>query len=135
LHYAGHGVASGRDGWESLLPLAGGTHMSISAILALPAVPRAVVLSACDGAGAASGEGAAPGPGLGLAHAFLAAGAHRVVAAMRPVADATAATVLGGLYEDGRAAEDFAAALRRSELALRASDPEADWSAFRVLRR
>jgi hypothetical protein len=69
-----------------------------------------------------------------MAHAFLAAGADVVVAAVRPVADDVAARIVRGLYASLDPARDFAEALRRSELAEREAHPGSDWCAFRVLR-
>ncbi|HEY2738318.1 MAG TPA: CHAT domain-containing protein, partial [Thermoanaerobaculia bacterium] len=47
LHYAGHGVFSGFSGWESVLPLAGNTSLTLGDLLALGRPPRWVVLSGC----------------------------------------------------------------------------------------
>jgi CHAT domain-containing protein len=56
---------------------------------------------------------------IGLAHAFLAAGAQVVIAAVRPVPDEEAAALMTAFYAElsrGAPAEE---ALRRAQLALR----------------
>ncbi|MCA9551015.1 MAG: CHAT domain-containing protein, partial [Myxococcales bacterium] len=124
LHYAGHGREHG--GWGSELPLADGAALRVGDILALPRVPARVVLSGCE-TGAAAGE---HGVGLGLAQAFILAGARGVVAATRPVPDATARALMEALYAEDPS--DLVVALHRAQARLRAHDPEADWAAFRI---
>jgi tetratricopeptide (TPR) repeat protein len=89
LHYAGHGVRGEASTWNSTLPLARGEALALADVLALPSVPREVVLAACDAG--ASDDAAAGVPGLTLARAFVAAGAESVVAASGPVPDDLAA--------------------------------------------
>ncbi|WP_438023405.1 CHAT domain-containing protein [Sorangium sp. So ce233] len=143
LHYAGHGVFEGRDGWRSGLPLAGGGWLTVGDILALARVPPVVVLSGCDTARTAE---LARAEGLGLAQAFAAAGASAVVAAARPVRDALAAELMAALY-GGRAGaapelpgarlflDDVPAALRDVELTLLRAAPDGDWTSFRAIVR
>lgn len=131
FHYAGHGVFEGRDGWESGLPLARGGWLTIGDITALLRVPEQVVLSGCETARTAETARAA---GLGLAQAFLVAGADQVVAATRKVDDRLAARILARLYEDD-AGGDLADALRRAQLAEIEANPASDWASFRVLSR
>ncbi|AUX45864.1 hypothetical protein SOCE26_073600 [Sorangium cellulosum] len=152
LHYAGHGLFEGRDGWRSGLPLAGGGWLTVGDILALARVPQVVVLSGCDTARTAD---LARAEGLGLAQAFAAAGASVVVAAARPVRDALAAELMTALY-GGRAPghagalpggpspeppgdrlflDDVPAALRAVELTLLRASPEGDWTSFRAIVR
>jgi tetratricopeptide (TPR) repeat protein len=128
LHYAGHALFAG-TGWESALPLAGGTRLTAGDILALPSVPRTVVLSGCETGRTAAVEVES----MGLAHAFLAAGAHRVLAAVRPVDDTTAARLSVSFYHHWLDTGDAVEALRRAQGELRAEEPTADWSAFRLL--
>ncbi|HEU4410626.1 MAG TPA: CHAT domain-containing protein [Polyangiaceae bacterium] len=132
VHYAGHGTFGGRDGLESGLPLADGV-LTAADVLALARVPATVVLAGCETGRSATAGGV---EGLGLAQAFLAAGAAHVVAASRPVPDALAERLMRAFYE-GLAGEggDVAAGLRRAQLALRRQDPGSDWAAFRALRR
>ncbi len=125
FHYAGHGVYAGREGWESALPLAHGSRLTVADVLAIAPAPSRVVLSGCD---AAKSEGDAEG--LGLAQAFVAAGADEVLAPVRPVSDALAAKLAARVH-GGRTS--LADALRAASLALHAEDAQADWAAFRVL--
>lgn len=129
LHYAGHGSFGGLEGSESALPLAEGARLTVADILALAPVPRSVVLSGCDAARTETES-----EGLGLAQAFVAAGAEEVVAPTRPVADALAGK-LASLLHAGPPAEPLAEALKRATATLRAEDANADWAAFRAVVR
>ncbi|MFI5301982.1 MAG: CHAT domain-containing protein, partial [Polyangiales bacterium] len=136
FHYAGHGIFSGADGWQSALTLADATALSVGDILALTRVPRWVVLSGCE---TARSEAHATADGLGLAQAFVLAGARGVVASTRPVDDRLAADVMRALYadltRDHDRAPDLGAALRRVVLEIASRTPDRDVGAFRVLRR
>lgn len=127
FHYAGHGVYAGLEGWESALPLAHGGRLTVADVLAIAPAPARVVLSGCD---AAKSEGDAEG--LGLAQAFVAAGADEVLAPVRPVADGLAAKLAARVHREHGPLAD---ALRSASLALRDEAPGADWAAFRVLAR
>jgi cellulose synthase operon protein C len=142
FHYAGHGVFAGAEGFESALPLAEGGRVTIADVLATSPGPRIVVLSGCD---AAKSDGDAEG--LGLAQAFVAAGALEVLAPTRPVADDLAADVATAVHEtlaedDGAAAGAssgaLARALRDASRRVWAGDGGGagrDVAAFRVLSR
>jgi tetratricopeptide (TPR) repeat protein len=132
LHYAGHGIFEGRDGWQSGFPLAAGGWLSVGDVLVLKRAPDLVLLSGCETARAPSGSSAS---GLGLAQAFIVAGSRAVIASPRPVDDALAERLMTAVYRPFRphAALDLAASLREAELAVRQESPEADWAAFRVL--
>lgn len=128
FHYAGHGRFAG---WESHLPLAGESQLRIGDILTLARVPERVILSGCETARTSSR--AAP-ESLGIAQAFLAAGAAEVVAAVRPVDDALAAA-LGPLIHADPGELDLVIALQRAQISLTRTHAAADWPAFRVLIR
>jgi len=131
MHYAGHGEYAGSEGWESGLPVAFGRRVKVADLLSQPAVPRHVVLSGCEMARA---EGQGSVSGLGLAQALVLGGAHEVVAATRPVADADAARVMEALYAQlGPGSPELAAALARAQTALAASGSPVDWAAFRAV--
>jgi tetratricopeptide (TPR) repeat protein len=130
FHYAGHAVFGGIGGWESVLPLAESSDLSLGDILALAHAPRWVVLSGCE---TGRTDNAAPAESLGLAQAFLAAGSTSVLAAVRPVADGTAAAIIEDYYRAWSATTSPSAALRTAQLALRVRDPRADWSSFRIV--
>ena len=129
LHYSGHGSAGGRFGWEGALHLAGGTRLAVGDVLALDRMPSQVVLSSCE-TGLEAEE--APVASLGLAQAFLVAGARSVVAALRPVADANTAKLFRDSYRNWDGETDFALSLRQVQLAWRQAEPGADWASFRV---
>lgn len=92
LHFAGHASASGIDGWDSHLRLAGGERFDLPDIFAVEKVPQIVVLSSCDG-----GRGK-DSPSLGLAQGFVARGARAVIAADGRVGDAIAKRMTVELY-------------------------------------
>jgi len=127
LHYAGHGRFGGEGGWDSALPLADG-ELTAGDILTLPA-PETVVLAGCETGRAAEGRLES----IGLAQAFILAGARAVVASSRPVDDRMAAALSAALYEArGRPeAPALPEQLRQAQRLLR--DKGQDWSAFRVL--
>lgn len=130
LHYAGHGVHRGETGWDAALLLPDGDSLAVTDILALPAMPRTVVLTGCDTGHVSA---ATLGGGMSLGRAFVFAGASAVVAADEKVDDALARHLGEALYDDP-AALDVAAALRRAQLRLR-DDGERGWEAFRVITR
>ncbi len=123
FHYAGH--AREIDD-ELVLPLASAGQLTTSDILALPASPERVILSACE-AGRVRPNGLAVG--LGLVQAFLKKGAREVLAPTRPVHDRLALTLAEALAGQNGAV-DFGAALARL-----GATPGGDWSAYRIWRR
>lgn len=131
FHYAGHGRFAGLGGWESSMPLHEG-RLTVGDVLALKRVPSWVVLSGCETARASQES---PVEGMGLAQAFLAAGAQGGVAAWRVVDDTHAMELMRALYRHGGpgSSAGLSEALRQAQLELRARRPEADWAAFRSL--
>jgi len=132
FHFAGHADFSGRGGWGSDLRLAEGTRLTLGDVLTSDSVPRTVVLSACEG-GRGPAEGAVEG--LGLAQAFLLAGAAEVVGAVEPVDDRTASALMAALYRHFDGSAPVAEALRLAQLELRRGGRSAEWARFRVLER
>jgi tetratricopeptide (TPR) repeat protein len=126
FHYAGHGRHAGVEGYDSALPLASQTQLSLADLLTLASPPRRAVLSACEGAKLAE-EG-----GISLAHAFVAAGSEAVVAALNPVSDAAAKELAIALYQHGgaRAEVSLPHALRAAQLGLPA---DSQGLSFRVI--
>jgi len=114
LHVAAHGMFSPRSPMLSRITLEDGPLMAYE-LRRLRAVPRLVILSACD-----AGMAHAPVDGavLGLAGAFLDRGAACVVAGVAPVRDDEAAalmTVFHAFLADGRSpAEALAAAAAKT---------------------
>jgi len=95
LHYAGHALPGATGPLSSALVLSGEDRIELGDLLAAPAVPALVVLSACEAAGAETRQ-----PSLmGLAQAFVAAGAVAALAPTRPVRDADARAFTAAFYE------------------------------------
>lgn len=130
FHFAGHGIFAGARGWDSDLMLAGGTRLTVGDLLALPKVPRWVVLAGCD---TGRSSAAAPIEGLGLASAFLLAGSGAVVATTGVVDDRAVSKMVADLYRrwDG-SAPDLASLLQQAQLAWRRGDPAGGWATFRI---
>ena len=103
FHYAGHGQSGER--LQSVLRLAQDTKLTTADILALPGVPRRVMLSACEGAATRDQDG-----GVTLADAFITAGAEAVVAAPVAVPDDQAQDFSVALYKNGFADPNIAPA-------------------------
>ncbi|MCA9544759.1 MAG: CHAT domain-containing protein, partial [Myxococcales bacterium] len=130
IHFAGHGVLGDRDPWAAHLQLADGV-LGLPDLLTLPLAGRPrVVLSGCEtGVDAVLLDERA----VGLAEAFLAAGAVSVVATDRPVADGAALAFMKLFYESDGATQPARAA-QSAARALRANG-NPHWSAFRVIGR
>ncbi len=129
LHFAGHAVAEGPDGWESGLLLGRAvvgrrlvwSRFAPADVLALPAVPGSVVLSACSSGARVSGDAV----GLGLARAFVLAGSRWAVGTTREVGDVEARAVAEAFYAEGLPASNAEAA-GRLRAALRSVPQVAD---------
>jgi hypothetical protein len=127
LHYGGHARAGDGDGeaFSSALVLSRNARVELGDLLAAPAVPELVVLSACEAAGTAAGA-----PSLmGLAQAFVAAGARAAIAPTRVVGDADArrfvATFYAALARAGWGAQrDGAAGIEQIRTAFRSAGAE-----------
>ncbi|HEY2511887.1 MAG TPA: CHAT domain-containing protein, partial [Polyangiaceae bacterium] len=134
FHYAGHARYGGPDGLESALPLAAGGSLAPGDVLALGHVPEAVALFGCE-TGKESTQGA--GETLGIAHAFLAAGARWVVGSARVADDSLSRDVATEFYAAllRTTPIDPARALQGAQRAVRAREPGVDWAAFRALTR
>ena len=132
LHYAGHARFSGLDGWQSRLGTQSRSLLTVGDILLLPRTPTQVVLNGCETAATSRVRGAA---GLGLAQAFIIAGSHWAIAAVRPVRDHHAEALITELYAGATPGRlwDAPELLRRAQLKVRAERPLEDWASFRVL--
>jgi tetratricopeptide (TPR) repeat protein len=133
FHFAGHAGYAGVGGFDSALMVGGGGRLSVGDVLTLPRAPSLVVLAACEAARAMTSSGA---EGLGLAQAFLAAGAKTVVAPGRVIPDRDAGRLFAAFYQEylGAAQFDPAEALSRVQRNLHGASPALDWSALRVLQ-
>lgn len=119
LHFAAHGVAARQRPLDSAVILGRGAdrtyRLPARDIAQRPLAARLVTISSCDGAGAATyaGEGL-----VGLAWAFLHAGAQQVVAALWAVSDSAAPRLMEQMYIGIRAGHEPAVALRNAKLKL-----------------
>ncbi|MBS2014519.1 MAG: CHAT domain-containing protein [Deltaproteobacteria bacterium] len=131
FHFAGHASGGGHDGRDAALLLADGSRLGVGDILAMTKPPRAVVLSACEGARVENAAVAS----LGVAQAFLGAGTSEAFAPTRTVADTLALAWSTAIHAELLAGTDvglaFMRVLRDGSPALRAGD----WKAFRALTR
>ena len=119
VHFVAHGVATRKRPLDSAVMLArdaSGSHRLLARdVIALPLKARLVTISSCHGAGTRTyaGEGV-----MGLAWAFLRAGADQVIAALWEVNDRTTPTLMDAMYAGIRAGQDPAVALRAAKLKL-----------------
>ena len=119
IHFVAHGIATRKRPLESAVILAKDDtdHYKLYArdIVAQHLTARLVTISSCHGAGtrAYAGEGL-----VGLAWAFLRAGAEQVIAALWEVDDAATAKLMNHMYAQIRAGRDPAVALRDAKRAL-----------------
>lgn len=95
LHFVGHGSYGGPDGTSSGLMLAHASVLGVADILSLSRVPDVVVLSGCETARTSTRSTALA---LGLAQAFLAAGAREVLAMARDVEDGPSSRLMAAFY-------------------------------------
>ena len=119
LHFVAHGVATRKRPLDSAVILARdpSSRFKLLArdVIAQPLTARLVTISSCHGAGTRTyaGEGV-----VGLAWAFLRAGADQVIAALWEVNDAATPRLMDHMYEGIRSGKDPAVALRDAKLRL-----------------
>lgn len=127
MHYAGHGVARAATPWQAHLALADDTRLTVADILTGAVPPGTVVLSGCR-TGVQNALSASEA--IGLADAFVAAGAGAVLATRETVPDDAAARFVARFHAEG-GLDHPGAALRTTAAAFaRAGDPI--WAAFRL---
>ncbi len=142
IHFVAHAVASRADPLDSAIILsgagAGGDSFKLYArdIMQHPIHARLVTISACYGSGtrAYAGEGM-----VGLAWAFLRAGAHNTIGALWEVSDDSTPRLMDTLYKGLAEGQTPATALRRGKLDLlhsqgRFSSPFY-WAPFQIYTR
>ena len=94
FHYAGHALTAGVGQFSSALLLKDDARVELGDLLAVAAVPEIVVLSACEAAGTTNHA-----PSLmGLAQAFVAAGASAAVAPTSAIGDSEARAFIAAFY-------------------------------------
>jgi CHAT domain-containing protein len=121
IHFVAHGVASRTDPLDSAIILSRATAENESfklharEIMQHPLHADLVTISACYGSGTRSfaGEGL-----VGLAWAFLRAGAHNVIGALWEVSDQSTSQLMGELYRGLHEGRAPAVALRQAKLSL-----------------
>jgi CHAT domain-containing protein len=121
IDFVAHGVASSTDPLDSAIILSrmarGEDSFRLHArdIMRLPIHARLVTIAACYGGGTRfyAGEGL-----VGLAWAFLFAGAHNVIGALWEVSDASTPALMDAVYQGIEEGLTPRAALRRGKLAL-----------------
>jgi tetratricopeptide (TPR) repeat protein len=149
FHYAGHAELSNSEPLSSALVLGGRARVELGDLLAIPSVPDLVVMSACEAAGSHQSGSSL----MGLAQAFIAAGARAAIAPTRPIRDADARAFVAAFYasfvkgDAGRTAaafgrmEDIRAAFRDAALAIESEKrnvpgetrERTGWESFRLL--
>jgi CHAT domain-containing protein len=118
IHFVAHAIAPRLQPLDSAVILAPDTSsykLYARDILKHTLRAQLVTISSCQGAGTRTytGEGL-----VGLAWAFLHAGARQVIAALWEVTDAATPELMDDLYEGIRRGQDPAAALRNAKLRL-----------------
>jgi tetratricopeptide (TPR) repeat protein len=120
VHFVAHGVATRKRPLDSAIILSAPNEGTSSRLLAREVVEqpldaRLVTISSCHGAGTRTyaGEGV-----VGLAWAFLKAGADQVIAALWEVDDAATPALMDEMYAEIRKGRDPADALRTAKLRL-----------------
>lgn len=127
LHYAGHGVARAATPWQAHLALADDTRLTVADILTGAVPPGTVVLSGCR-TGVQNALSASEA--IGLADAFIAAGARAVLATRETVPDDAAARFVARFYAEGGLDRPGPALRATSAAFAEAGDPI--WAAFRL---
>ncbi|MGZ5431360.1 MAG: CHAT domain-containing protein [Thermoanaerobaculia bacterium] len=119
VHFVAHGVATRKRPLDSaviLAPDASSRYKLLARdVIARPLTAKLVTISSCHGVGTRTyaGEGV-----VGLAWAFLRAGADQVIAALWEVNDAATPQLMDRMYAGIRAGKDPAVALRDAKLQL-----------------
>lgn len=127
MHFAGHGVARAETAWQAHLSLAGGTTLTVADILTAPGPAGTVVLSGCK-TGVRNALSAREA--LGLADAFVMAGARAVLATRRNIPDDAAARFIDRFHAEGGLERPGPALVATADAFHRSGDPI--WSAFRL---
>ncbi len=125
FHFAGHAAQEDSDGWRSSMLFADRRSIEVGDVLSMARVPRTIVLAGCE-------TGNRESVGLGLAHAFLVAGACEVIASTHSLPDVTAQRTMLMLYAGPD--DDVTGSLRRAQTSLAAERVEG-WEMMQLIRR
>ena len=128
FHFAGHGVLEPAQPWDAHLKLAGGEALSLTDIFVARPRLGVVVLSGCE-----TGRTIALGrrERIGLADAFLAAGARAVLATRIPIRDDRAQSFIEDFYAAG--GRDHPAAALRTAIRRAREAGNSIWRAFELV--
>lgn len=124
LHIATHGYYAANSAQNVGLLLSGGAttatpaFVTLTELSAYPFHNQLVVVSGCD---TASGESRQGEGNTSIGRAFLAQGAHRVIATLWPVDDRGSAAFMREFYQHLTATGNVANALQQAQTALRRS--------------
>src|SRR5262249_21261468 len=141
VHFAGHAVANQEFPWLSRLLFAPGSEAVSDTLFSRELADerldqlRLIVLAACS---TGIGSGVRGGGALGLARAFLAAGAPTVVASLWDVSDPASQRLFGTFYKNYRSGITAPAALRQAQVAAIKSVDATDrmpvnWAGFAAI--
>lgn len=124
FHFAGHSIANNLIPGGSRLVIAGPEDHAMTAVdisaMSLDHL-QLVMLSSCESVAGVSTRSEGP---MGLARAFLSAGAHVVLASLAPVGDRSTRELATAFHREFQRSHDAAAALRQAQLGLlRSPDP------------
>jgi cellulose synthase operon protein C len=109
FHFAGHGELEEAQPWDSHLDLADAETLALEDVLVARPNVGAIVLSGCETADVTRAES------IGIADAFVLAGARTVIAADGALADAPAREFVEAFYDAGGASDPMGA-YRRAAL-------------------
>jgi tetratricopeptide (TPR) repeat protein len=136
IHFAAHAVANESSPLDSAVLLSGTDErrkLFARDVMSVPVRADVVTISACRGAGAKVYGGEGP---VGLAWAFLHAGARRVVASLWDVDDRSTASLMRSFYSGIAGGEEPADAFRDAKLGLIRSGSSSSrpfyWAAFQT---
>ncbi len=118
IHFAAHAAANRESPLDSaviLSPKGDSYKLYAREVRDIPLQAQLVTISACRSAGARTFSGEGP---VGLAWAFLQAGARNVIAGLWDVNDTSTAQLMDEFYTRLRAGEDPAPALRQAKLSM-----------------
>jgi CHAT domain-containing protein len=118
IHIAAHGEANRRSPLDSALILSPGEKgfkLYARDVMDIPLHADLVTISACRSSGARTYAGEGP---VGLARAFLQAGAGSVIAGLWDVSDSSTAGIMDRMYEQIAAGVTPAESLRRAKISF-----------------
>lgn len=136
VHFATHAEANEQSPLDSaiiLSPVQNAYKLYARDVMGMPLKADLVTISACRGAGARTLSGEGP---VGLAWAFLQAGARNVVTSLWDVNDRSTADLMDRFYSGVESGKPYALALRDAKLSIRSSHSKPYfWAPFQLYTR